>query len=871
MSFLAPPRTLLHPAGASGFNPSLSPVALDSVRRQHWAPAFLTAALLSPIAGVVLSGGIANAQPTGVMAMPGNSADRGSVRIDLKWNPVAGAAGYNVYRFVPNKPDSQFVFSGVDTKVNPIPIRRTAFAERDGTRFDSFFFIPGLPYWYRVRAVDGAGNEGPASEWAYARTPHTTGELHAHGVGSTFHPKDPKAAREHAAILSLVPVAAATSVAACSGRWSDAKTWQNGAVPGAGSKVVIASGITVTVDGEFAGASIRWLRVDGVLRFDSAAPKTSLKVITTIVSPRGRLELGTKANRLTGVARYIIADRGPQSTASRVADPFDFSGGLIAHGAVRMAGAEYTSHQKPITIPQRGDMQAVFSTAPKGWKVGDKLLFAGTDYEWLFDRSKRGDEVREITAVSPDRKTFSWAQPLLRGHTPPTGYDGPLPVGNLSRNITFESEDQGRTALTRRGHVMFMHTLDVQLDSVAFTELGRTDTKRLITVPAVDAHGKPVAGTTDNTVGRYPVHFHLEAAPAYDGRMVVMENCAVSGSPKHGIVQHGVPGKLFNNMTYDVAGSHLFAENGAEIGTWTGNFMVFAEGSNNPFENRQATFDIGHEGNGTWPQGGIVTRNNLAIEMNGGAINFPIDFVKNESFATSSIGFPVFLTRNLRDPSMVPHQPPYVGIHNVPGLSIGDVGLLSHFGLHTFGTFQFAPMDPNPGRIVATIFRDLLLAGNYTNDSSYTKHVHCQRCAFNAPVSGNGAAIVGNPETEKGVEIQAPKLVGYTPNSFDSRMSVLDFVRPYIQIDLPDYFADVSGGTLKVAYTTGGEVGGMRGVTVQLDGGTLVRGLPLNGSTGFSNLSPGVHRLLLFMEGPDGNQVVETREGLLFNVVANGP
>jgi hypothetical protein len=871
MLSLALPRATQPATVTPGSGPSRSMEESALGRRRRTAPSARAAALITLIAGVVVPGGVANAQPRGLIAMPGNSAERGSVKIALMWSPVAGAAGYNVYRFAPNKPDSQFVFSGSDRKVNTALIKGTTFIEQDGTRFDSFYFVPGLPYWYRVKAVDRAGKEGPASDWAYARTPRTAGEQHDHGVGSKFHPKDPRAAREHAAILALVPVEKATSVAVRSGNWSDAGTWRDGAIPVAGSRVVIDYGVTVTVDGEFADATTRWLRVDGILQFDPAAPRTSLKVVTTIVSPQGRLELGTKSNRLAGVARYIIADRGRQGTASRLADPFDFSGGLISHGAVRMAGAEYTSHQKPIAIPQVGDTQAVFSAPPKGWKVGDQLLIAGTNQEWLVDRGKRGDEVREITAVSSDGRTFSWAQPLLRGHTPPTGYDGPLPVGNLSRNITFESEYQGRDDLTRRGHVMFMHSLDVQIDSVAFRELGRTDTKRHLTVPAIDGKGKPIAGTADNTVGRYPAHFHLEAAPAYDGRMVVMENCAISGSPKHGIVQHGLPGKLFNNVTYDVAGSHLFAENGAEVGIWAGNFMVYAEGSSNPFENRQATFDLGHEGNGTWPQGGIVTRDNLAIEMNGGAINFPIDFVKNESFATSSSGFPVFLARNLRDPSMVPHRPPYVGIHNVPGLSIGDVGLLSHFGLHTFGTFQFASMDPDPGRIVPTTIRDLLLAGNYTNDSSYTKHLHCQRCSFYAPASGNGAAIVGNSETEKDVEIQAPKLVGYTPDSFDSRMSVLDFVRPYIQINSPDYFEDVSGETLRVSFATGGEVGGMRGVAVQLDGGTPVRGLPLSGSTDFKNLAPGVHRLMLFMVGPDGRQVVETREGLLFNVVANGP
>ena len=46
-------------------------------------------------------------------------------------------------------------------------------------------------------------------------------------------------------------------------------------------------------------------------------------------------------------------------------------------------------------------------------------------------------------------------------------------MGNLSRNVVVESENVGD--VSRRGHVMFMHTQDVVIDSVLFRELGRTN------------------------------------------------------------------------------------------------------------------------------------------------------------------------------------------------------------------------------------------------------------------------------------------------------------------------------------------------------------------------------------------------------------
>ena len=98
--------------------------------------------------------------------------------------------------------------------------------------------------------------------------------------------------------------------------------------------------------------------------------------------------------------------------------------------------------------------------------------------------------------LSADGRTVTLDQPLEYQHGGIYGYAEAVPVGNLTRNVVVESENS--KDVSRRGHVMFMHTQDVVIDSALFRELGRTNVEGALTSPEVK-DGKLVAGTDANT------------------------------------------------------------------------------------------------------------------------------------------------------------------------------------------------------------------------------------------------------------------------------------------------------------------------------------------------------------------------------------
>lgn len=533
------------------------------------------------------------------------------------------------------------------------------------------------------------------------------------------HPGDPVKAEEHQALFDLVGDHRATHIATASGDWGDPKTWDKNAVPGDGARAVVPTGRTVTVRDRHDRARVDWLRVDGTLRFDPRAD-TGLKVVTLVGNVKSTIEIGTEAARVGpgASARLVLGDRGARDAAMRQRDPYDLGGGLLAHGRVRVFGAEYTSHAVPAAVPRKGDAEVRFVTAPRGWKPGDTLLFPGLDRQlngkdvgvdpWTGRQLPAGrhqDEERAVRAVSADGKTVALDRALEYQHGDVFGHPGPVPVGNLTRNVVVESENP--TDVARRGHVMFMHTQDVVIDSALFRELGRTSVEGELTNPRV-ADGKPEAGTDANSIGRYAVHFHIRWGATLKQQPFVVRNCAVVGSPKLGVVNHGGYGLVDDNVSYKVRGSHFFTENGSEVGRFKGNLAVRSHGTGfdtgdddgMPIPAKYAyrhPLNIGHGGHGFWLQGGGVdVTDNVAVGHSYSAFGF---FVANNRIVT--YGGPqephnpltrgtrwerldVFLAENLKDPSLA-HGQPFVHTSAVPFHMARCVGLGSRVGLRTRG------------------------------------------------------------------------------------------------------------------------------------------------------------------------------------------
>ncbi len=284
----------------------------------------------------------------------------------------------------------------------------------------------------------------------------------------------------------LVPNSEVNNFSVASGEWDDPATWSDG-VPDDEDNVLISTGTVVTIDSDASVSptdprvALRTVRVDGELEFDPHA-NTKLLVDTIVVQGSGVFEMGTEAEPIdsTHRARVIFADRKIGLSPAEQADfdheqfhwdPLQFSHGLLSHGSVSIHGAHVTSFvsgQKPLNVAGSKTFDLGLPV-PADWKVGDRLIISGNTGTNAAGVNQ-DDEV-QIAGINGNVITLS--APLKYNHAKNSSY-----VADMNRNATFESETPG--IIARRGHIMFMHSDHVEVESAGFYGLGRTDKRTVI-------------------------------------------------------------------------------------------------------------------------------------------------------------------------------------------------------------------------------------------------------------------------------------------------------------------------------------------------------------------------------------------------------
>ena len=444
-----------------------------------------------------------------------------------------------------------------------------------------------------------------------------------------IHSSSSSIASEHMAAMGLVPRDDATHVAIRDGDWNDPDTWFNGAIPGDDARVLVPEGITVNY-GLVSDARLFTLRVDGTLDFATDAD-SQMVFDTMIVSHSGSLIIGTVDDPVgeNVDVNLIVANNGPIDTDW---DPMLLSRGIIAHGATSIHGAEKDSHEKVIEDPMAGDTSVRFESVPEGWQVGDTIIVAGTRYDgYKWDGAIDGnrfyppeDEERIITEILDDG-TVLFDEPLIHNHDTPRD-DLATSVANYTRNVSIETENADTAEVYERGHVMFMHSDQVDVRYAEFMELGRTD-KSDTSVDISDV-SNPQYDT--NVQGRYSLHLHRTGVDDIENPALVIGN-AVYGSPGWGFVHHDSNAVLSNNASYDTFGAGYVAETGNETGAWHDNIAIFAQGTSwagikSTTDISSTEFDTARGGDGFWFQGRLVTStDNIAASVNTGFAYFHRD------------------------------------------------------------------------------------------------------------------------------------------------------------------------------------------------------------------------------------------------------
>jgi len=292
-----------------------------------------------------------------------------------------------------------------------------------------------------------------------------------------------------------------------SGSYSDPSIWSSGSVPGAGTSVVVPSSTTIFYDANAtAPLNALCIRPGGTLEFRTNI-NTVLTVSNLLVEEGGTLRIGTVGNPVDArvTAKIIVPDL-PINTNF---DPARWGGGVVVLGALETYG--YAVRRRYVQVsraPKAGDSVAEVAEDVNDWRVGDQVIFPGSDQVWAEPSRKRlynaHTETRSIVSVSSDGLRLTLDRALVHDHP---GADNPfddrkaLPhVANGTNNIIFTSANPNGV---NRGHVALLYHAFANVNYTSFIGLGRT-LNDLTETTVVDPSGNSVF----NAKGRYGLHTH---------------------------------------------------------------------------------------------------------------------------------------------------------------------------------------------------------------------------------------------------------------------------------------------------------------------------------------------------------------------------
>jgi cell migration-inducing and hyaluronan-binding protein len=308
--------------------------------------------------------------------------------------------------------------------------------------------------------------------------------------------------------------------------WSNASAWPGGHIPVAGDSVVIPAGSTIKLD--LSPPALHSLTIEGTLTFDNV----DLTLTTGWILVRGALKIGSQSNPYTRRALITLTGTGAANSpdvAGMGNKVLGVTGSIDIHGSTRGGWTRLR------TTAALGATRLDLVDNP-GWKVGDRLAVASSDYS-----QDKFEEV-EVTAVSGDAITL--AAPLKYEHfgeivsVSGTSVDERAEVGLLTRNITI----QGDTGTTPGygGHIMIMAGAIAHIEGVELFRMGQR-----------------------GQLARYPMHWHM----AGDVSGQYFRNNSVWRTFNRCVTVHGSDNATVeDNVCYDHTGHGYFLEDGAETG-----------------------------------------------------------------------------------------------------------------------------------------------------------------------------------------------------------------------------------------------------------------------------------------------------------------
>jgi hypothetical protein len=330
-----------------------------------------------------------------------------------------------------------------------------------------------------------------------------------------------------------------------SGPWSAGATWEGGSVPGAGARVLIRHGHTITYDTK-SDVVIRGASVSGVLTF-APDKDTVLNVGLIKIQPGDEYSEdgfdceGHATEPEPGKSLPALIVGTPESPVAKSAlIRLHYVEGLDKEKcpALICCGGRMDLHGRPLSrswvklgaSTRSGDTVLTLAEGVKGWKVGDRIIVTGTQ---THGQAKTESLTEEFTLAALDGTKLTLDKPLAMAHAGDGDYRAE--VANLSRNVVVESAAPDGV----RGHTMYHKNSAGGLSYAEFRHLGKRD-----------------------VLGKYAIHFHL-CRDTMRGSSVV--GCSIWDSHNRWLTIHGTDYLVVrDNVGYKSIGHGYFLEDGTE-------------------------------------------------------------------------------------------------------------------------------------------------------------------------------------------------------------------------------------------------------------------------------------------------------------------
>jgi hypothetical protein len=318
--------------------------------------------------------------------------------------------------------------------------------------------------------------------------------------------------------------AQAAPTAAKSGKWSAKSTWVDGVVPAPGSVVTIPEGTQVELD--VSPPALNGLTINGRLAF---ADKADIELTTEWIMLHGELQIGTAAKPHTRNATITLTDN---VKGEDVMGGMGDRGIMISGGTLNLHGNRTHTWTKLSKTAEAGATSIEVLDA-SGWKAGDQIVLASTDFD------PRQAEKRIIRSVRGNTITLDRPLEYMHFGRITFGVDERGEVGLLTRNVKVQaSEDAAETHFG--GHIMAMPSSRMFVSGVELHRMGQ-----------------------HMVLARYPIHWHLVG----DAKGQYIRNAAIHDTFSRCVTVHGTDNlRIENNVTYNNVGHCFFLEDGIEKG-----------------------------------------------------------------------------------------------------------------------------------------------------------------------------------------------------------------------------------------------------------------------------------------------------------------